>query len=387
MSTTTATAQPRSDRTELLFQPTRIGSLQLANRIAMAPMTRAMSPGGVPTEDVARYYERRARGGAGLIITEGTFIPHKSAGHDQNAPRFHGDDAFAGWKRVLDRVHEAGGRIFPQLWHVGLVRKPKVEGAGDVFDAGVEASGRISPSGIIGGNDLPLEQIGEPATLEEIEEAVEAYGVAALSAKNLGFDGVEVHGAHGYLIDQFLWNATNLRDDEYGGDITRRSRFARDIVKRIREKVGPDFPIVIRLSTWKQQDYTAKLVETPEEWAAVVTPIADAGVDAFHLSQRRYWQGELGTDLNLAAWTKKLTGKTTITVGSVSLDNSMAEMMQGLGSSPENNLAPLLDGIERGDFDMVAVGRAMIANPDWPQRIYSGTPLKPYSLKMLQALD
>lgn len=387
MSTSTALAQPRLHRTEPLFEPARIGTLQLANRIAMAPMTRAMSPGGVPTDDVAAYYERRARGGAGLIITEGTFIPHHSAGHDRNAPRFYGEDALSGWKRVVDRVHQAGGLIFPQLWHVGLVRKPKVQGVADLFDAGGETLGRISPSGIIGGDDLPLEKVGDPATEDEIEAVIEAFGLAALSAKTLGFDGVEVHGAHGYLIDQFLWKATNLRDDEYGGDISRRSRFASDVVRRIREKVGPDFPVVIRLSTWKQQDYTARLVETPEDWAKVVQPIADAGVDAFHLSQRRYWQGEFDTELNLAAWTKRLTGKATITVGSVSLDNSMAEMMQGRGSSPENNLAPLLEGIERGDFDMVAVGRAMIANPDWPQRISSGAPLKPYRIEMLQTLD
>jgi 2,4-dienoyl-CoA reductase-like NADH-dependent reductase (Old Yellow Enzyme family) len=143
----------------------------------------------------------------------------------------------------------------------------------------------------------------------------------------------------------------------------------------------------MRLSTWKQQDYTAKLVESPEDWQAVVQPMAEAGVDAFHVSQRRYWEGEFGTNLNLAGWTKKLTGKPTITVGSVSLGNSMAEMMLGHGSAPIDNLEPLLDGFERGDFDVVAVGRAMIANPDWPQRIRSGAPLTSYSLKMLQSLD
>lgn len=374
-------------RPDILFQPAKIGALELANRVAMAPMTRAMSPGGVPTEAVARYYERRAQGGVGLIITEGTFIPHKSAGHDRNAPRFYGDDALAGWRRVVERVHDAGGRIFPQLWHVGLVRKPKVEGLGDVFDEGVEAAGVISPSGITGGNDLPLEKVGEPATGDEIEEVLEAYATAARSARELGFDGVEIHGAHGYLIDQFLWRATNHRDDEYGGDLPSRSHFATEVIRRIRRAVGPDFPVVMRLSTWKQQDYAAKLAERPKDWQAIVQPMAEAGVDAFHVSQRRYWEGEFGTNLNLAGWTKKLTGKPTITVGSVSLDNSMAEMMQGLGSGQADNLGPLLDGLERGDFDLVAIGRAMIANPDWPQRIRSGAPLAPYSVNMLQALD
>jgi 2,4-dienoyl-CoA reductase-like NADH-dependent reductase (Old Yellow Enzyme family) len=117
-----------SDSLEILFKPTRIGGLDLHNRIAMAPMTRAMSPGGVPGENVARYYRRRAEGGVGIIITEGTFISHPSAGHDENAPRIYGDDALNGWRRVVEQVHDAGARIFAQLWHVGLVRKPQVDG-------------------------------------------------------------------------------------------------------------------------------------------------------------------------------------------------------------------------------------------------------------------
>jgi 2,4-dienoyl-CoA reductase-like NADH-dependent reductase (Old Yellow Enzyme family) len=375
-----------SDPLEVLFTPTRIGSLELHNRIAMAPMTRAMSPGGEPGEDVARYYRRRAEGGVGLIITEGTFIPHPSAGNDENAPRIYGDDALNGWRRVVEQVHDAEGRIFAQLWHVGLVRKRHVDGVGSLFDDGPVGDNRFSPSGIIGGNDLPLECVGRPATLDEIRGAVAAYGEAARTAKALGFDGVEIHGAHGYLIDQFLWDQTNLRDDEYGGDIGRRTRFATEVVREIRANVGSEFPVVMRLSIWKQQDYSARLADSPEEWAAIVRPLAGAGVDAFHLSQRRYWEGAFGTEANLATWTKKLTGKPTITVGSITLGNSMLEMMRGEGSLPENNLAPLLAGLERGDFDLVAVGRALIANPDWPHRVRNGTPLVPYSLNMLQTL-
>lgn len=129
-----------SDSLEILFKPTRIGGVDLRNRIAMAPMTRAMSPGGVPGENVARYYRRRAEGGVGLIITEGTFIPHPSAGHDENAPRIHGDDALNGWRRVVEQVHHAGARIFAQLWHVGLVRKPHVDGVGLLYDNGPAAT-------------------------------------------------------------------------------------------------------------------------------------------------------------------------------------------------------------------------------------------------------
>jgi len=381
-----ATPLTISDPLEVLFKPMRIGRVDLPNRIAMAPMTRAMSPGGVPGENVARYYRRRAEGGVGLIITEGTLIPHPSAGHEQNAPRIYGDDALRGWTHVVKDVHGAGARIFAQLWHVGLVRKPQVEGV-DVYEERSDSAGRLSPSGIMGGNGLPFQLVGQPATVNEIRDVIKAYGVAARTAMELGFDGVEVHGAHGYLIDQFLWDRTNLRDDEYGGDIVRRSRFGADVIREIRVQVGPDYPLVLRVSTWKSQDYAARLAETPKEWEAVVTPLADAGLDAFHVSQRRFWEGEFGSDMNLAGWTKKITGKTTITVGSVTLNNSMAEMLAGRGSEYANNLKPLLAGIERGDFDFVAVGRALIANPDWPQRVQRGEALRPYTLDMLKSLD
>src|SRR5260370_30301870 len=153
-----------SDYLESLFKPTRIAGRELRNRIPMAAMTRAMSLGGVPGENVARYYRRRAEGGVGLIITEGTFIPHPSAGHDENAPRIYGDDALNGWRRVVEQVHDAGGRIFAQLWHVGLVRKPQVDGVERLYDGGRGSDDPFRPSGIIGGNRRPFERVGPAAT-------------------------------------------------------------------------------------------------------------------------------------------------------------------------------------------------------------------------------
>src|SRR5882757_396126 len=138
-TTVTVTEQIMDTRDEIdvLFQPIRIGSLEIKNRIVMAPMTRAKSPGGIPGPNVARYYGRRAENDVGLIITEGSFISPETAAHDRNAPRFYGDDALQGWMPVVDQVHQAGARIFPQLWHVGLVHKPKVAGVGAVFDSGI----------------------------------------------------------------------------------------------------------------------------------------------------------------------------------------------------------------------------------------------------------
>ena len=179
-----------------LFESFDHGSLKLPNRIVMAPMTRTCSPGGVPGEDVAAYYRRRAEGGTGLIITEGAWIPHPSASNDESAPRFYGTDALAGWRRVVEEVHSAGGKIAPQLWHVGLTPRPVTENIYDAIEE--DFSARLSPSGFVG----PGKQIAEGMTEAQGEELINAYAEAASTAQSIGFDAVEFHGAHGYLIDQ-----------------------------------------------------------------------------------------------------------------------------------------------------------------------------------------
>jgi len=288
-----------SRSTETLFRPFRLGKLDLANRIVMAPMTRSHSPGGVPGPDVAAYYRRRAEGGVGLIVTEGTYVPHPAAGFDSSVPRFYGADALDGWRQVAEHVHAGNGRIFPQLWHVGVVIRPGQEPAPGVRPAG--------PSGLAG----PGQQIAEPMTQSDIDAVVEAFGKAAHSAQALGFDGVELHGAHGYLIDQFFWEGTNQRTDRYGGDLVARTRFAVEVIQEVRRRVGPDFPVVLRFSQWKLQDFDAKLARTPQELEKFLSTLAATGVDAFHCSTRRFWEPEFqGSDLNLAGWTKKADRQT-----------------------------------------------------------------------------
>ncbi|MEJ7935916.1 NADH:flavin oxidoreductase [Sphingobium sp. AN558] len=374
-------------RIEGLFRPFDHGSLHLENRIVMAPMTRCFSPDGVPGEDVARYYRRRAEGGVGLIITEGTWIPHPSASNEPDAPRFYGEDALAGWKRVVDGVHAAGGKMMPQLWHVGQTVKTIVEGVYNDEDTGV--SRQVGPSGYVGGIGVLPRLADEPATQQEIDEVTAAYAHAARSAYELGFDGVELHAAHGYLFDQFFWNATNKRDDIYGGDIAQRTRFAVDVVREIRRATSPDFPIVMRISQWKLHDYRERLVHSPDELARFLAPLTDAGVDMFHCSQRRFWEGEFGSDRNLAAWVRELSGKPSITVGSVTLQHDLMANLKGDANQAAPNLEKLLDMFERGDFDLVAVGRSLLANPDWPAKIRAGAldKLEPFTQSVLTKLD
>ncbi len=343
-----------------LFQPLELGTLKLRNRVVMAPMTRTFSPDGIPNDLVVAYYERRAKNDVGLIITEGTCVGHKAANGYANVPYIYGEKPLAGWKKVVDAVHAAGGKIVPQLWHVGAIRQAD-KGAGPD-----ETIPGYSPSGMV----MKGKVTGTAMTADDVQETIDAFIQAAVDSQAIGFDGVEIHGAHGYLVDQFFWEDTNQRDDKYGGDAVARTQFAVDIIKGIREKCGPDFPIILRFSQWKQQAYHAKLAETPEELEAFLKPLSDAGVDIFHCSTRRFWEPEFeGSTLNLAGWTKKLTGKPCITVGSVGLNSSfideekrdMVESSQ-VAEASFDDLAKRLDDDE---FEMVAVGRALLQDPEW----------------------
>ena len=347
--------------TQQLFQPFRLKSLRLKNRIVMAPMTRSFSPDGIPPTAVVDYYARHARGEVGLILSEGTVVNRPASSNDPNVPRFYGEKPLLGWKGVIDRVLAVGGVMAPQLWHMGVVM-PK--GSGWLPPAPFEGpSGLVAP-GVIGGVAM---------TLDDVSATILAFAQSAVAAKALGFGAVELHGAHGYLIDQFFWHPTNQRTDIYGGQsLALRSRFAVELVRAVRQAVGPDFPISLRLSQWKQQDYEAKLATTPKEMEQWLVPLAEAGVDIFHCSQRRFWDNEFaGSDLNFAGWAKKLTGKATITVGSVGLSGDFLAAFQGESSKP-SSLDELLRRFDRGDFDLVAVGRPLLADAEWTRKIREG---------------
>jgi 2,4-dienoyl-CoA reductase-like NADH-dependent reductase (Old Yellow Enzyme family) len=343
-----------------LFAPFELGALRLPNRFVMAPMTRTQSPDGCLTEDVVAYYRRRAEHGVGLIITEGTTIDHPVATYHPDVPRFHGEAELAGWRRVVEAVHAAGGKIFPQLWHVGTARKPGTKPYPEAESVG--------PSGLISPGKKRAREMSE----SDIADVIAAYAKAARAAQVLGFDGLEIHGAHGYMIDQFFWSGTNERADAWGGSLLDRTRFAVEIVRAARSAIGPDFPIVLRYSQWKLQDFNAKLAATPEELATFLEPLVDAGVSMFHASTRRFWIPEFeGSDLNLAGWTKKLTGKPVITVGSVGLDQEFVTAFAGMGAQTRG-LDDLVKRMERGEFDLVAVGRALLQDAAWVEKVREG---------------
>lgn len=175
------------------------------------------------------------------------------------------------------------------------------------------------------------------------------------------------------MIDNYLWAATNRRTDEYGGAPASRARFAAEIVAAVRAAVSPGFPVVLRFSQWKTDYYQARIAETPEELEQLLTPLAAAGVDAFHASTRRYWLPEFeGSELNLAGWAKKLTGKAVMTVGSIGLDKEFSGPRSRTQQSGVAGIDLLLDRLERDEFDLVAVARALVADPNWPDKALSG---------------
>ncbi len=349
-------------RLQDLFTPLTIGSLRLRNRFAMAPMTRAASPGGIPGPDVAAYYGRRSAGGTALIITEGVRIPHPAAGWLGAIPELDGAEVLRGWRAVTDAVHAGGGAIAAQLWHQGAARGEHDGDAADQLP--------VSPSGL----DVAGNPVGRALGTDELAPVADAYARAAVNARDAGFDAVELHGAHGYLLDQFLWAETNHRTDGYGGSLEARTRFPAEVVAAVRAAVGPQFPIIYRFSQWKMNRYDGSVAANSEELERVLGPLVDAGVDVLHPSTRRHYLPAFPDEdpqLSLAGWTKKVTGKPVIAVGSVGLETEFKPGGPG-GPIPAAPVDRLLDQFDAGEFDIIAVGRALLADPNWVNHLRDG---------------
>jgi 2,4-dienoyl-CoA reductase-like NADH-dependent reductase (Old Yellow Enzyme family) len=379
---------------EPLFQPLKVRGLSLANRIVMAPMTRNFSPGGVPGEDVAAYYRRRAEGGTGLLITEGVGIDHPAALGDaglgeSNLPHLYGEKALAGWKRVVAGVHQAGGKIVPQLWHQGVMRDP---GTGPHPQApSLRPSGLWGPVGRAGSLAPDyvqrMQAPTQPMSESDIQDVIDAYARSARHARELGFDGIAVHGAHGYLIDTFLWGETNQRTDGWGGDRRARTRFAAEVVRAIRREAGEAMPIFFRFSQWKQQDFMARLASTPQELEEVLGPIADAGVDVFDGSVRYFDRAEFeGSPLNLSGWARKITGKLAMAIGGIGLDRGFYDSKRDGRAGGADNIQLLMARFARGEFDLVAVGRALLSEPGWTHMLRRGDELPAFDQARLKEL-
>lgn len=340
-----------SSGTDLLFQPYALGSLTLPNRLVMAPLTRnRVGEDGVPNELVAQYYAQRAS--AGLIIAEATQISAEAQGYGLT-PGIHTAEQIAGWRRVTDAVHARGGRIFLQLWHVGRVSNILIQpgGRAPVAPSAIRAEAKTW----IAGSFLPT---SEPRALsiDEIPSVVEDFSQAARNAVLAGFDGVELHGANGYLIDQFLRDGSNRRDDVYGGPISNRVRFMCEVVDAVCRAIGPD-RVGIRLSP-----------VTPSNGAYDSDPVllffyAISVLNTFGIAYLHVIEGETRGDRDY--------------YGAVDY-GAIRRAFKGTYIGNNGYTAELASKrLSSGDTDLVAFGRSFLANPDLVDRLRNGLNLNP----------
>ncbi|MFL5561562.1 MAG: alkene reductase [Gemmatimonadaceae bacterium] len=333
-----------------LLEPYRIGPLALPNRMVMAPLTRNRAPRCVPNDLMAKYYVQRAS--AGLIISEATQVDPRGQGY-QDTPGIHSLEQRDAWRRVTDAVHRAGGRIFAQLWHVGRISHSYYHGMAPV-----------APSAIVPDRGMAYTPIGmkpyetpHALTTTEIGEIVNAYRIGATNAKDAGFDGVEVHGANGYLIDQFLQSGSNTRDDEYGGSVENRARFLFEVIAAV-QRVWTEQRVGVRLSPGSGVNgiHDANPVETfsyvADRLTALAAPLAyvhviEAPVPTAGLDDHE----QCSTELIRAHF-----NGTLISTG---------------GYAPDSGERAL----EKGSADLIGFGKLFIANPDLPERVRRGAPL------------
>ena len=342
----------------MIFENYKLKNITLRNRIVMAPMTRNQSPGGIPTQEVIKYYSRRAKAEVGLIITEGIEVSHEASSAYPNVPRLDSNEAKEAWKKVVEGIKNNNGAVIAQLWHCGGFRKLGMQPNPEV--PGHTASGLVKPG----------KKVAHEMTLNDIKETIDAYASDAKICEEIGFDGVEIHGAHGYLIDNFFWSGTNIREDEYGGSIENRSQFVSDIIKSVRENVSENFIVGLRFSQWKQHDFEAKLASNPEELKTILTSPVESGLDYLHSSMRRFWESEFeGSKENLAYWTKKITKIPTIGVGSVGLDSDFIDMT---APATPTSIDKAIDDITNDKYDLIAVGRALLSDHEWVLKMKEG---------------
>jgi 2,4-dienoyl-CoA reductase-like NADH-dependent reductase (Old Yellow Enzyme family) len=349
---------------EPLFSSFKLNAIELPNRFVMPAMQRMWCENGRPLPRLAEYYRSRVEGGVGLLISESCAVDHESA---TQVPLFAwlNESTLDAWAVCADAVKSAGGHMLMQLWHEGAKRKEGGDGPYAQYPT-------LSPSGLA----HAAKPNGRAATSEDLQAICEAFVRSAKMAQQLGVDGIEVHAAHGFLLDQFLWAETNRRADGYGGeDIVQRARFPAEIVAAIRRAVGPEFVISFRFSQWKDADYDAKVAETPQELATLLGVLRDAGVDIFHASARRFWEAAWpDSPLGIAGWTKSLTDAAVIVVGSVGLDTDVMDNFYGAEAKQtgESGLRELLRRFNGGEFDLVSVGRSLIGDGEWVRKVREG---------------
>ncbi len=338
-----------------LASPVRIGTTELPNRVALAPMTRVSATAdGCATDRMALYYEKFARGGFGLLITEGMYIDTEHSQGYLHQPGIATEHQADAWKQVVDASHRAGARIFAQLMHAGA------QSQGNTFVDTTIGPSAIAPKG----EQLSFYrgsgpyQIPSEITESQIADVRRSFVQAALRAQAAGFDGIEIHGANGYLIDQFLTGYLNARSDHYGGSSENRVRLASEICRDIVEAVGPGMTVGIRISQAKVTDAAHRWPGGADDARIIFTTLGRTGIDYIHTTEYRAEAPAFdGTQDSLAKLAKRHSGVAIIANGNLDHPEAAAAM------------------IRNGSADVIALGKAALANHDWPQRVREEIPV------------
>jgi N-ethylmaleimide reductase len=338
--------------TDTLFTPFTLGAITVKNRIVMAPLTRnrARPEDDTPYDIHVEYYAQRA--GAGLIITEGTQISPEGKGYAWT-PGIYSDAQVAGWKKVTDAVHAKGGKIAAQLWHVGRVSHNTLQigGAAPVAPSAIGAASKT-----FDGTAFVETSIPRALELAEIPRVIEDYRRAARNAADAGFDGVEIHAANGYLIDQFLRDTSNTRVDAYGGPVENRVRFLKEIVAAVTEILGPG-RVGVRLSPFSNANNVGIDSDTLATFGAAIDVLNDAGVAFLHMVE-----GQTGGPREWPAGALE-----------VLRDRFKGAYIANNGYTRDTAVA----AVASGNVDLVAFGKLYISNPDLAERLAAGAPLNP----------
>lgn len=352
-----------------LFSPVTLAGHTIPNRIVMAPLTRQMAEeDGTPTAEMAGYYARRARGGFGLIITEGTYETDDRHGCKAylSQPGIANAKHVAGWKKVVEAIHAHGSKAILQLMHGGRVSDPRALPKG--VQPGSASAGQSAGWVLYTDNDdekhlrgitgaWPKVTFGpcRELTRGEIEEIANGFAAGAKRAVEAGFDGVEIHGANGYLLYQFIHTSTNKRTDEFGGSAENRVRFARMVIDKVRAAIGKDKIITLRLSQDGVDDFTGTWAGGVATAREIGASLKGAPVDALHWASFAWRDNrDPSSDVPMSKALKEASGLPVMVNGGIDQGHAAEEVLSS------------------GAGDLVGVGRPVFANPDWPQMVRSG---------------
>lgn len=348
--------------------PQRIGSIDLRNRLAVAPMTRvSASPDGTPTREMSDYYRDFAQGGFGVVITEGTYTDTTHSQGYLNQPGLATDAHVDGWRRVVEAVHAEDVPVIAQLMHAGALSQGNSHGVETIAPSAIAPRGAmLEEYGGSGRWPTPREM-----SRDDIDCVIGGFVDAAVRARAAGFDGVEVHAANGYLLDQFLTDYTNARSDEFGGTIANRIRLTAQVVAGIRGRLGSDFLLGVRVSQTKVNDFSYRWPGGVADAEVVFTALAQASADYLHIASE-------GRDF---IETARLSDGRTITA--LAREVSGLPVMANGGMHDLDQAGSVLDGHHA---DLVSIGRGALANPDLPARLLAGSNLETFDHAMLSPM-